>query len=59
VAVPLPSITAAEAPVVITMACPSDWWTELNGAIDQNPLLAAAVLAVAAVIAFKKKKGKA
>jgi hypothetical protein len=59
VAAALPSITSATTPVILPTEVPScSLWCVINGAIDDNPWIAAAVLAVAAVIVFQKKKGK-
>ena len=49
----IPTVTLQPTPVVITC----DWWSELNGNIEQNPLIAAGVLILVAV-AVSQRKGR-
>lgn len=55
IAQPLPDITIALAPVPILAPC--SWWAQLNGAIEENPLIALALVAAAAY-AFWPKGGR-
>jgi hypothetical protein len=54
---PLPDITAATAPTPVTTPSCS-FWCVLNQAIDDNPLIAALVLAGGAMLLWPKGKGR-
>lgn len=47
----IPTVTLQPTPIVSTC----DWWSELNGSIEQNPLLAAGVLILVAVAVSHRK----